>query len=156
MTEPARATASPGSDLPDYKAQLEREKRESEQEIAKLREARRVAALERERLEREKQEMQRERERVASLPAVAPPKPTPTPISGVSSDYGARAERLVGLATTRGTSSSSELNSIYKDPKAVEWFRQAGEQGDAVAQLMLGRMFHWGLDGSSRWYWSEM
>ena len=147
VTEPARMTAFPGSDPPDYKAQLEKEKQESEQEIAKLREARRVAAFERERIERERQEMLRERERVASLPAVAPPKPTPTPISGVSSDYGARAERLVGLATTRGdTSSSSELNSIYKDPKAVEWFRQAGEQGDAVAQLMLGRMFHWGLE----------
>ncbi len=79
--EPPRATASPGSEPPDYKEQIETEKRESEQEIAKLREARRVAALERERLEKEKQETQREmdrqkqqeKERVASLPA-----PTPT------------------------------------------------------------------------------
>jgi len=39
---------------PDYKAQLEREKRESEKEIARLKEAQRIATLEKERLEREK------------------------------------------------------------------------------------------------------
>jgi len=48
--EPPRSTASTSSVPTDYKEQLEREKRESEQEIANLREARRVAALEREQL----------------------------------------------------------------------------------------------------------
>ena len=138
--EPARITVSPGSEAPDYKEQIEREKRESEQEIAKLREARRVAALERERIEREKQELQRERERVAPLPAETP-KVTRSP------DYREEVIRLLSIKSRGGHPAHSAvkgLNNMYKDPEAVKWFRQAGEQGDPVAQVMLGRMFHWG------------
>ena len=141
VTEPARATASPGSELPDYKEQIEREKRESEQEIAKLREARRVAALERERLEREKQEMQRERERVASLPPLAPSRRAPSEESEVV--------RLERLASQGSAAAQYDLGCFYRDGRgvsrdaaeAVKWYRKAAENGNSAAQYNLGLIY---------------
>ena len=127
--EPPKTTASPSSEpAPDYKAQLEREKQESEQEIVKLREARKVAALERERVEKEKQEMllemdrqkQQEKERVASLPASTPAKPTPTPKPPAVDQP--RREK----------------------PEDFPITRQRAEVGDPQAQFDLGLMYRTG------------
>src|SRR5271157_5633416 len=57
------------------------------------------------------------------------------------SDYRQKTDRLVGIAIRGDASASEELDKMYKDSEAVNWFRRAGEQGDPVAQLMLGRMF---------------
>lgn len=91
----------------------------------------------------------------ASLPSSTSPEVT----SVLSTKYREKAERLVTLLVTRGEAASrEELNRMYKDPKAVKWFREAGEQGDPVAQLMLGRMFALGLevpkdyDEAVKWY----
>ena len=145
VPEPPRATASPGSEFPDYKEQLEREKRESEQEIAKLREARQVAALERERLEKEKQEMLRERERVASLPAQRPTAP--------STDQGdAIAHFNLGNKYRDGQGVARDYE------EAVKWYRKAADQGNAGAQAELGRMYQngWGVakdyQEALKWY----
>ncbi len=153
VTEPARVTLSPGSEPPNYKEQIEREKRESEQEIAKLREARRVAALERERLEREKQETQREidrqkqqqRERVASLPAPTPARPATSEESEVAKlqrpaqQGDPRCQILLGFRYKMG-------KGVPKDyVEAVKWFRKAADQGSALGQNDLGVMYRDGL-----------
>ena len=59
-----------------------------------------------------------------------------------TSNYRSEADRLLTLLGTRvdGTI-SAELDRMHRDPEAVGWFRQAAEQCDAVAQMMLGRMF---------------
>ena len=143
VTEPPRMTSSPGSQpSPDYKEQLEREKRESEQEIARLREARRVAALERERLEKEKQETQRERERVASVPAPTPPRPS---TSGES-----QVVKYNRKAADQGNEwAQNNLGEMYRNGsgvardylEAVKWFRKAAEQGNAYGEYNLGLMY---------------
>ena len=95
----------------------------------------------------------------ASLATPTPAKPTPTPVSSPVSDYKARTERLLGWFTAHSdTATRGELDRMYKDPEAVKWFRQASDQGDAIAQLMLGRMFASGLEASTdeaeavKWY----
>ncbi len=115
------------------KERLERERREQEreQELARLREAQRVAALQRERLEREKQEL---------LARVSAPRTVSVP----PSKYKEKAERIGALVATRGY--AAEELEMYKDAETVRWFRRAGEQGDAVAQVCLGRMFALGLE----------
>ncbi len=78
----------------------------------------------------------------APLPTSVGPAPT-----HISSPFRARAEQLVALVSTRGDASAKEeLDRMYKDQEAVKWFRQAGEEGDDLAQLMLGRMFGSGLE----------
>jgi uncharacterized caspase-like protein len=171
VTEPSRVTASPGSEFLDYKTQLENRKRESEQEIAGLREAERVAALEKEKLERqrlerevrereqelaklkeeqrlaalEKERLEREEQemqrRVASRPAPIPTKPSTSEESGV-----AKLQRLANQGDARA---QYDLGMVYYSGLGVprdrehakKWLTKAANQGNIVAQTMLGVIY---------------
>ena len=90
-----------------------------------------------------------------SAPAVVhgPPQPEPTrptiasiPAPSPVSDCRATADRLAALACTRSDRSSWDgLNRMCNDSQAVKWFRRAAEQGDQLAQLMVGRMHFFGI-----------
>ncbi|HVN77809.1 MAG TPA: caspase family protein [Terriglobia bacterium] len=91
----------------------------------------------------------------ASLPAPTPPQP----VSAPSSEYREKAERLGTLWAARGDAATQgELSGMYKGPEGGKWLRQAGQQGDPVAQLLLGRMFAQGLEAPKdereavKWY----
>lgn len=89
----------------------------------------------------------------ASLPAPMPAKATQPAVSPAFSDLRQKAERLVALSFTPGNGSDSkELNRLYKDPDAVKWIRQAAEEGDPLAQVLLGRMFDDIIDGIAKDY----
>ncbi len=127
------ATANSGP-APDDKARIEKEKREAEQEIAKLQEARKAAALEREQLEREKQEISRERERLAAAPARTPtapvnsgdpqavnPQAAAAPAPGPSPDDKARIEKEKREA-------EQEIAKLQEARKAAALAREALER----------------------------
>ncbi len=140
-TEPPRMTASPGSEpSPDYKEQLEREKRESEHEIAKLREARRVAALERERLEREKQEIQQERERRRErTPATSQDAAGTEHAKGVielAERSTPRDQYLIGLCFLNG-GFFKEYRCPQDRAEGLKWLRRSAQQGYETAKNEL-------------------
>ena len=72
-------------------------------------------------------------------------KPTESPLVSRFSDYRAKSIRLQGILNRGDRSAHEGLNNMYKDQEAVKWFRQASDQGDPVAQFMLGRMFILGI-----------
>jgi TPR repeat protein len=75
---------------------------------------------------------------VASLPSSS----SPGSASAMSSEYKKKAERLWALSVTSNDASArEELSRMFEDAEAVKWFRQAADQGDAVAQLWLGQMY---------------
>jgi TPR repeat protein len=83
------------------------------------------------------------RPQMASLP----PSTSPEGVSAPWSEYRKRAERLGALDATKGDAGTlEELNRMYRDPEAVKWFRQAAQEGDALAQWWVGRMFELGLE----------
>jgi TPR repeat protein len=64
-------------------------------------------------------------------------------------NYRVRAERILKLANT-GTKAPfrEDLSRMCKDPEAMKWFHRNGEQGQAVAQTILGLMYYHGIEVS--------
>ncbi|MGO9122966.1 MAG: caspase family protein [Desulfomonilaceae bacterium] len=156
VTEPSGVTASPGSELPDYKTQLEKKKRESEQEIARLREAERVAALEKEKLERQRLEREvrereqelaklREAQRLAALEKERLEREKQEMRRKIGSQKQQEEQRVASRPASIPTkpSTSEELG--------VAKLQRLADQGDARAQYDLGMIYYSGLGVPPDW-----
>jgi len=85
------------------------------------------------------------KEKLAGLSPSTPPSTHTAP----SEDYASKAKRLVEL-WEKGDAAKSlvaerELESMYRKPDPVKWFRRAAQEGNALAQFNLGRMYEKGL-----------
>jgi len=69
----------------------------------------------------------------------------PARVDRSGEDYENKVKRLVSLWEKGDWSTEKELERMYRDPDAVKWFRQAAQEGNALAQFNLGRMYFGGF-----------